>query len=137
MTTHRQTTGRQDNSATALFHRQPTRRHDHWPTRQVTDNFWCLVVVGRLFLAVPRGCLRFVIVVFPDHTHLLFSMELVLRGLNWDKCLCYLDDIIVFGKTFEEDLQNWKIGFQRFRGANLKLKPFKCSLFQIVISLVK
>ena len=32
---------------------------------------WCLVVVGRLFLAVPRGCLRFVIVVFPDHTHLL------------------------------------------------------------------
>ena len=39
MTTHRQTTGRHDNSATALFQRQPTRRHDHWPTRQVTDNF--------------------------------------------------------------------------------------------------
>ena len=34
---------------------------------------WCLVVVERLFLAVPRGCLWFVIVVFPDHTHLLFS----------------------------------------------------------------
>ena len=33
---------------------------------------WCLVVVERLFLAVPRGCLQFVIVVFPDHTHLLF-----------------------------------------------------------------
>ena len=33
---------------------------------------WCLVMVERLFLAVPRGCLRFVIVVFPDHTHLLF-----------------------------------------------------------------
>ena len=33
---------------------------------------WCLVIVERLFLAVPRGCLRFVIVVFPDHTHLLF-----------------------------------------------------------------
>ena len=32
---------------------------------------WCLVIVGRLFLAVPRGCLQFVIVVFPDHTHLL------------------------------------------------------------------
>ena len=29
-------------------------------------------MIGRLFLAVPRGCLRFVIVVFPDHTHLLF-----------------------------------------------------------------
>ena len=33
---------------------------------------WCLVMIERLFLAVPRGCLRFVIVVFPDHTHLLF-----------------------------------------------------------------
>ena len=33
---------------------------------------WCLVVVERLFLAVPRGCLQFVIVILPDHTHLLF-----------------------------------------------------------------
>ena len=33
---------------------------------------WCLVLVERLFLAVPRGCLQFVIVVFPDYTHLLF-----------------------------------------------------------------
>ena len=32
----------------------------------------CLVMVERLFLAVPLGCLQFVIVVFPDHTHLLF-----------------------------------------------------------------
>ena len=33
---------------------------------------WCLVMVERLFLAVPLGCLQFVIVVFPAHTHLLF-----------------------------------------------------------------
>ena len=33
---------------------------------------WCLVMVGRLFLAVPGGCVRFVIVVFHDNTHLLF-----------------------------------------------------------------
>ena len=31
------------------------------------DNFFFLFCV-----AVPWGCLRFVIVVFPDHTHLLF-----------------------------------------------------------------
>ena len=29
-------------------------------------------VVEWLFHAVPRGCLRYMIVVFPDHTHLLF-----------------------------------------------------------------
>ena len=39
---------------------------------------WCLVMVERLFLTVPRGCLQFVIVVFPDHTHLLFMTAIVL-----------------------------------------------------------
>ena len=37
---------------------------------------WCLAMVERLFLAVPRGCLRFVIVVFSDHTHLLFLEQI-------------------------------------------------------------
>ena len=36
---------------------------------------WCLVMVERLFLAVPWGCLWFVIAVFPDHTHLLFLSD--------------------------------------------------------------
>ena len=33
---------------------------------------WCHVMVECLFLAVSLGCLRFVTVPFPDHTHLLF-----------------------------------------------------------------
>ena len=36
---------------------------------------WCLVMVVWLFLAVPWGCLRFVIVIFSDHTHLLFLIQ--------------------------------------------------------------
>ena len=36
---------------------------------------WRLVMVERHFLAVPWGCLRFVIVSFPDHTHLLFLIR--------------------------------------------------------------
>ena len=39
---------------------------------------WCLVMVEWLFLAVQLGCLRFVIVVFPDHTYLLFFIALQL-----------------------------------------------------------
>ena len=42
---------------------------------------WCLVMVERLFLAVPRGCLQFVIVVFPDHTHLLFLRYMSISSL--------------------------------------------------------
>ena len=52
---------------------------------------WCLVIIERLFLAVPRGCLRFVILVFPDHTHLLFLMSRLL-------CLC----CVVTVKSFPE-----------------------------------
>ena len=33
---------------------------------------WFLEMVVWPFLVVPWVCLRFVIVVFPDHTHLLF-----------------------------------------------------------------
>ena len=38
---------------------------------------WCRVMVELLFLEVPQGCLRFVIVVFPDHTH-YFSVSIAI-----------------------------------------------------------
>lgn len=57
-------------------------------------------------------------------------MDLVLRGLLWEKCLCYLDDIIIMGATFHQALDNLELVFQRFRQANLKLKPKKCVLLQ-------
>ena len=47
---------------------------------------WCLVMVERLFLTVPRGCLQFVIVVFPDHTHLLFFIG------NFKRLILYIHD---------------------------------------------
>ena len=45
---------------------------------------WILVMVEWLFLAVPWGCLRFAIVVFPDHTHLLF-----LVWCMWKRIISY------------------------------------------------
>ena len=46
---------------------------------------WCLVMVEQLFLVVSQGCLRFVIVVFPDHTHLLFLVaELATLGNSYN-----------------------------------------------------
>ena len=43
----------------------------------------CLVVVERLFLAVPWGCLQFVIVVFPGHTHLLFFIPSGIKTMSF------------------------------------------------------
>ncbi|KAL7863381.1 hypothetical protein SRHO_G00123650 [Serrasalmus rhombeus] len=55
-------------------------------------------------------------------------MELVLRGLHWNICLIYLDDIIVYSTDFAQHLQHLREVFQRFRSAGLKLKPSKCHL---------
>ena len=43
---------------------------------------WCLMMVEQLFLAVPGGCLQFVIVIISDHTHLLFLVSEVLALLS-------------------------------------------------------
>ena len=47
---------------------------------------WCLVIVVWLFLVVPWVCLQFVIVVFPDLTHLLFLTRLRI----FLSCIVYL-----------------------------------------------
>ena len=61
-------------------------------------------------------------------------MERVLSGLSWVKCLVFLDDIIVFSKTFDEHIQNLKEIFIRLKEANLKLSPKKCTLLQHEVS---
>ena len=57
-------------------------------------------------------------------------MEQVLKGLQWKSLLLYLDDIIVFSADFETHLARLKVVLERFKGANLKLKPSKCELLQ-------
>jgi hypothetical protein len=40
-------------------------------------------------------------------------MEFILRGLTYDACLVYLDDVIVIGHTFQEQLNNLQKVFLR------------------------
>ncbi len=61
-------------------------------------------------------------------------MEKVLEGLNWEQCLVYLDDIIVFGETFDQCLERLGNVVQRIQDAGLKLKPGKCHLFRTEVS---
>jgi hypothetical protein len=53
-------------------------------------------------------------------------MELVLNGLQWQICLIYLDDIIVFGNNFKDHMQRLDLVLQSMAVAGLKLKPEKC-----------
>ena len=51
---------------------------------------WCLVMVELLSLAVPRGCLQFVFVVFPDHTHLLFLLQIFFVDHHFNRLMIFL-----------------------------------------------
>ena len=60
-------------------------------------------------------------------------MQNTLGELNVTYCVIYLDDVIVFGCMEEEHLEQLWVVFKRFHKFNLKLKPSKCSFFQLEI----
>ena len=53
-------------------------------------------------------------------------MQRILHGLDWQICLVYIDEVIIFSPSFEEHLSRLTAVFGRLRDANLKLKPSKC-----------
>ena len=61
-------------------------------------------------------------------------MERVLAGLQWKVALLYLDDVIVFSATVEQQMERLRLIFDRIRSAHLQLKPKKCHLFQEEVS---
>ena len=60
-------------------------------------SLWCLVMVEWLFLAVPWGCLRFVIAVFSDHTHYFLYLL----------CLCARLFICALSSPAGKGLTSW------------------------------
>ena len=57
-------------------------------------------------------------------------MEIVLQGLQWETCLIYIDDVIVYGSSFDEHIGRVEQVLQRLQDAGLKINPRKCELLQ-------
>ena len=57
-------------------------------------------------------------------------METLLSEYLWKKCLVYLDDVIIFGKTFRECYDNLELIINRLDSNGLKLNVKKCTLFK-------
>ena len=51
-------------------------------------------------------------------------MKRCMGDFNFQECLSFLDDIVIFSKTFKEAV------LQRLHKHGLKLKPSKCELFR-------
>ena len=56
-------------------------------------------------------------------------MNGVLSGLTWEECLVYLDDVIIYSRTFEEHLERLEHVFERLKESGLKIKLEKCKLY--------
>lgn len=55
-------------------------------------------------------------------------MELVFRGLPWHICMVYLDDILIYCRSFEAHLSDLGEVFLRIGAAGLHLNAKKCFL---------
>jgi hypothetical protein len=57
-------------------------------------------------------------------------MDLLMTGLNWHGVLVYLDDLLVFGRNFEEHHSRLREVLARLQHVNIKLSPKKCQILQ-------
>jgi hypothetical protein len=106
-------------------------------TLDLRAGYWQTVIDPRdrdkTAFVTRRGTFRFKVLSFGlANAPALFQrlMDLVLVGLTWETCLVYLDDVIIYARSFDEHVERLAIVFDRLKAANLKLKPSKCHLFQ-------
>lgn len=53
-------------------------------------------------------------------------MDTILRGLKWEICMCYLDDVVIFGRTFSEHNKRLDLVLNCLEKAGLVLNSKKC-----------
>ena len=57
-------------------------------------------------------------------------MDLLMAGLTWHGVLIYIDDLLIYGNSFDQHFDRFKEVLSRLREANLKLAPKKCHLLK-------
>ncbi|KRY17737.1 Retrovirus-related Pol polyprotein from transposon 17.6 [Trichinella patagoniensis] len=104
-------------------------------TLDLTSGYWQVPVAKedreKTAFCTPKGLYQFKVMPFGlCNAPATFQrvMDLTLTRLKWKKCLVYLDDIVIFGRTFQEHFNNLEEVLQRIRQSGLKLKPAKCRL---------
>ena len=109
----------------------------HFSTLDLTSGFWQIELdeqsIPKTAFITPQGLYEFVRMPFglcSAPSTFSRAMACCLEGLNWEIALCFLDDIIVFSRSFDEHISRLSQVFERLNSFNLKLKPRKCEFFQ-------
>lgn len=57
-------------------------------------------------------------------------MDVLLSGLHWETCLVYLDDVMVYAKTYREMIERLRTILDRLNTGGMKLRIEKCDFFK-------
>lgn len=61
-------------------------------------------------------------------------MDNIMSGIQNEKCLIYMDDVIIYSSTLNEHMNRLKEVFFRLRKYNLKIQPDKCEFLRKEVS---
>ena len=108
----------------------------HFVSLDLRAGYWQIPVSegSKKFTAFrsSRGLLQFLVMPFGlVNAPAVFQrlMSLVLGDLYWNGVVVYLDDVLVFGTSFEQCLSRLEVVFERLKAANLTLRLDKCDFF--------
>ena len=104
-----------------------------WSTLDAANAYWAMPLRKedreKTAFSEPRGKYQFKVTPFglcnagASYQKL---MDIWLAGLPPDHTLAYMDDIVIFSKSFDTHLSDLEAVFQRLREANISLKMSKC-----------
>ena len=106
----------------------------YWSTLDAASAYWSVKVKEedreKTAFSVPNGKYEFNVMPFgvsnggATYQRL---MDMCLSGLPPDRIVAYLDDVVIFSKTFEQHVSDLCLVLDRFRTAKITLRPDKCS----------
>ena len=110
---------------------------EYYATLDLQSGYWQVPIAEcdrhKTAFITPFGLYEFNVVPFGlTNAPAVFQqiMNAVLRGLDPRTVMCYLDDIVVAGKSVSDLMDKLGQVFQRFREHGLKFGPNKCKLFK-------
>ena len=104
-----------------------------WTTLDAASAYWAVKLKEeereKTAFSVPNGKFEFNVMTFglrnagPTYQRMI---DICLSGLPADRLAAYLDDIVIFSKTWEEHKSMVSRVLERFEKANISLRPDKC-----------